>query len=182
MINLSKPNSRNAVPLLLLAVLSSACTKNESKFIDEALNGPMEIRELATAAMPVNQSALLRQFKEACSSYWNQQNDIQKSQVFRDAMNLYAGVGPVKEWTGTLRSVTTDQGGSTARLTILMGDSTISDADVQFGSEVYKSAGNLEVGQNVIFSGRNLADDNATEMGKVCKPNLKIKLTTLRRL
>ncbi len=168
-----------ASTLLCLALIGSGCTQNEAELISEVVNGPRAVRDLATAAMPANQSKLLIQFKDSCKSYLNQQNDIQKSQVFRDAAKFYTEVGPIKEWAGTLRRMVTDQGGSTARLTILMGDSTISDMDVRLGTEVYKAAGKLTVGQNVVFSGRALTDYNTTEVGKVCNPDFTIKLTAL---
>ena len=160
------------------------CTDGELKAIDRLANGSAErqIREKVIASMPVNQSKLLDNFRSACSSYDNQPNKIKKSEIFRDSLSIYRNIGQIKDWTGILRRISTDQGGTTATLQIHMGSSTVWDKEVRSGSAVYKASAALSEDQPVVFSGRLLRDYNMSERGKACNPDFLITLTAIRKI
>ena len=176
---------RSVGTLLLGSVLALAgCTENESKAIDQLTNRPAErqVREKVLASMPANQSKLLENFRSTCTKYDGQPNEIKKSEVFRGSSSIYREVGQIKDWAGILRSISTDQGGSTASLRISMGSSTVWDQGVRIGSSVYKAAAELSENQTVVFSGKLLRDFNLTERGKVCDPDFMVTLTAIRKL
>lgn len=130
--------------------------------------------------MPDNQRMLLEGFQAFCNEYDAQPNEIKKSAVFRASRAVLEGPGPIKNWTGTLKSISTNQGGSRATLKIRIGSSDVADRDIALGSPVYAAASEMVEGQAVTFSGRNLKDFNLTERGKVCEPNFEIRLTALK--
>jgi hypothetical protein len=171
----------------VLAALS-ACSDSDGQKVYEAMdrlgNGPIERERQAkvAAAMPPNQSKVLAAFKATCAEYSNQANDMKKSEVFRKASAIYRDVGPIKDWSGILRGISTDQGGSTATLRIHMGSSTVWDKEVRIGSPAYKAAAELSENQPVVFSGRSLRDYNVSEKGKVCDPDFLVTLTAIRKL
>lgn len=174
-----------SAPILLgVALTMVGCTDGELKAIDRLANGPAErqMREKVIASMPAKQSKLLESFRSACNSYDNQPNEIKKSEIFRASLTIYRDMGQVKDWTGILRRISTDQGGTTATLRIHMGSSTVWDKEVRIGSTVYKAAADLSEDQAVVFSGRLLRDYNMSERGKVCDPDFLITLTAIRKL
>jgi hypothetical protein len=132
--------------------------------------------------MPANQARLLQRFKEACRSYDAQPNEIRKSEAFRGTARFYSEVGPVDQWVGTIRRISTNQGGSKATLVIRIGSSDVYDNALRLGSPVYTAAADMREGQAVVFSGRNLGDLNLTERGKVCNPDFRVTLTSLKAL
>lgn len=176
---------RYAVGMLSGALLVlCGCTDNELKAMDALANGPKE-REMSgkvLAAMPANQIKMLANFKTACESYDNQPNEIKKSEVYRGTAKIYQKVGNIKDWAGVLRTISTNQGGSSAILIIDFASSMIKDGEVRLGSAVYKSASDMSEDQPVVFSGRWLKDNNVSERGKVCNPDFLISLTYIRKL
>jgi hypothetical protein len=140
------------------------------------------MQEKVLASMPANQSRLINSFWATCATYDGQPNEIKKSEVFRGSSSIYREVGQIKDWSGILRGISTDQGGSTATLRIDMGSSTLWDKEVRIGSNVYKAAAELSEDQTVLFSGRMLRDYNVSERGKVCNPDFLITLTAIRKL
>jgi hypothetical protein len=143
---------------------------------------PPQKAQAAPAATrpPMNEVALLASFSAACRKYDAQPNEILKSEVYRDTRPFIANVGPIVNWVGTLTSIKTNQGGSTATLTIRIGSSSLYVPDVSIGTPVYQAARGMHEGQRVVFSGSDLRDLNLTERGKVCEPDFGIKLTELR--
>lgn len=133
----------------------------------------------STMHMPANQARLLARFKEACETYDAQPNEIRKSEVFRSTGQFYSEVGTVAGFVGTIRRISTNQGGSRATIVIRAGTSDFYDGHVQIGSGVYQSAANLREGQTVFFSGGGLRDLNVTERGKVCAPDFSLTLSGL---
>lgn len=129
---------------------------------------------------PSGQLDLIRRFANACREYDAQPNEIRKSEVFRRSRAIINEIGPIEQWTGILETISTNQGGSNATLVIRIGSSRFFDTDVPIGSSVYASARDMREGQRVRFTGRDLADNNLTERGKVCQPNFTIDLTWLR--
>jgi hypothetical protein len=182
----SQTDARLYVSALLMSIslTLAGCTDNEVKAIDHLANGPAErqMREKVLASMPANQSKLIDRFSSTCATYDSQPNEIKKSEVFRGSSAIYREVGQIKEWSGILRDISTDQGGSTATLRIHMGSSTLRDKEVRIGSSVYKAAAELSEDQTVVFSGRMLRDYNVSERGKVCNPDFLITLTAIRKL
>lgn len=173
------------VTALCLLALLSACTEREAQFIDELSGGPSERARLAriSAAMPANQVTLLKRFEEACATYDAQPNQIEQSRIFRDTTKIYTEAGSVlRDWAGTISTIATVQGGSTARIVIRMLDTIIVDDEVRLGTPVYVAAAKLKEGQDVLFSGNRLQDFNVTERGKVCRPNFSIRLKGLKPL
>jgi hypothetical protein len=170
--------------LACIFVMLTGCTDNEVKAIDRLANGPAErqMREKVLASMAANQSKLLDSFRSTCATYDSQPNEIKKSEVFRGSASIYREVGQIKDWSGILRGISTDQGGSTATLRIHMGSSTLWDKEVRIGSAVYKAVAELSEDQAVVFSGRMLRDYNLSERGKVCNPDFLITLTSIRKL
>lgn len=170
--------------LMSISLTLAGCTDNEVKAIDRLANGPAErqMREKVLASMPANQSKLIDSFRATCATYDSQPNEIKKSEVFRGSSSIYREVGQIKDWSGILRGISTDQGGSTATLRIHMGSSTLWDKEVRIGSNVYKAAAELSEDQTVLFSGRMLRDYNVSERGKVCNPDFLITLTAIRKL
>jgi hypothetical protein len=143
-------------------------------------SSPARAASPTTRSMPANQASLLQRFQEACQSYDAQPNEIRKSEVFRATVRFYSEVGPVVGWLGTLRRISTNQGGSNATLVIRMGSPDVHDNAVHLGSSVYSAAANMREGQAVVFSGTGLRDFNLTERGKVCNPDFKITLTSVQ--
>lgn len=160
------------------------CTDSELKAIDRLTNGPAErqMRDKVIASMPANQSKMLENFRLICSNYDNHSNEIKKSEIFRESSSIYQNLGKIKDWTGILRRISTDQGGTTATLRIHMVSSTVWDKEVRIGSTVYKAVAELSEDQAVAFSGRLLRDYNMSERGKVCDPDFLITLTAIRKL
>jgi hypothetical protein len=173
------------VSMSVFSLVSLAgCTESDQKFLDELLNGTTEkaMRQKVIGSMPSNQAAMFARFKEACELYEIQPNEIKKSEVYRGAQQIYRGIGPIKDWSGVLRAISTDQGGTTAELRISMLESTVRVKGVRIGSPVYKSASELSENQVVVFSARSIRDHNLTERGKVCNPDFVMELTALRKL
>jgi hypothetical protein len=108
-----------------------------------------------------------------------QPNEILKSERYRGTRSFITGTGPIRNWTGTLTIIRTNQGGSNATLAIRIGSSILYDHNVPIGTPVYASARSMREGQQVTFSGGNLSDANLTERGKVCGPNFEIHLSSL---
>ena len=130
--------------------------------------------------MPQNEATLLAKFQRACGQYDAQANEIQKSAVYRSTLSFIHDAGPAQAWTGTVKRISTNQGGTNATLTITAGSSDFYDDEVTMGSPVYQAASNMTEGQAITFSGNDLTDFNLTERGKVCNSDFKIHLSSLR--
>jgi len=114
-----------------------------------------------------------------CSDYDSKPNEILKSEVFRESRRLLQTAAPA-EWIGTLRTISTNEGGSRATLVIRSRDSDFYDTNVKMDSPVYAAAAALAEGDRVAFSGGSLREFNLTERGKVCGPDFRIALSNLR--
>lgn len=127
-----------------------------------------------------SQESLLSRFETACTLYKSRPNEIQKSAVFRASRTILEEGTHVRNWSGRLRRISTNQGGSKATLVISAGGSNFYDTEVTLGSPVYTAASNMTEGQVVFFSGEKLSDFNVLEQGKVCSPNFRIDLSGLK--
>jgi hypothetical protein len=174
----------NRIALFLLALLLGGCTDGEIAAVDRMVDGPAERarRDKVMVSMPNGQLKMLSEFRNACALYEAQINEIEKSRVYRESMRIYREFGEVKGWSGVLRLISTNQGGSNARLMIAIPDQIIVDPAVNLGSSAYKDASTLMVGQVVVFSGRRLSDHNVTERGKVCSPNFTMTITSIKKV
>lgn len=141
--------------------------------------GTVQPASAGAAGMPESQRDVLVLYAQACAEYDAQPNEIKMSAVYRKSTEILARAAPVAGWTGTLKRISTNQGGSNATLVIDIGDSEVRDDNVALGSPVYLAASNMREGQVVTFSGRSLSDFNVTERGKVCSPDFQINLTSL---
>jgi hypothetical protein len=135
--------------------------------------------------LPAEQQAFLLHFAQACEEYKAQPNEIRKSAVYRDALEIYSRPIIADDWIGLLRRISTNQGGSTATLVIRTGESDFY-ARTRIGSLVYVAASDIAEGQEVVFSGtvreNDLPDAFETERRKVCNPTSVLQITSLHRV
>jgi hypothetical protein len=118
-----------------------------------------------------------------CERYKDAKNEIKKSEIFRENEDMLKDV-ELTDIKGTLKSISTSQGGADLSLRIEVGDVTFATeglfAPIKKGSAVYKTASDMSEGQCVIFSASGLQANSVVEQSKVCDTDYFAKFTSLK--
>lgn len=136
-------------------------------------------REKQIAARAAFQG-LLRTRAAQCSDYDTKKNDILRSEVFREAQKQLRTV-QIIERRGVLKVLSTDQGGSVARIELDARGATVLSRPIRRGTRVYKQLVDLGEGECVVFSADNLRANSLLERSKVCDPDFTARITTISR-
>jgi hypothetical protein len=117
-----------------------------------------------------------------CERYKAAPNEIKKSAVFNENETLLKSSG-VEKVRGTLKRLSTTQGGEQLSLVVTMGDLEFATealfGPIKKGSPVYNAAADLTVGQCVIFSAKGLRASSVVEESKVCDTEYYANFTAI---
>ena len=125
----------------------------------------------------------LTEVQANCEGYKAAPNDIKRSEVFRTNEAALRRVR-IKDAQGTLRTLSTSQGGDELRLVVGAGNVKFATESlfgaIKRGSGVYKQASALREGSCVVFSAGAIQASSLTERSKVCDLDYFAKFTSVR--
>mgnify|MGYP007063418202 CR=1 FL=1 len=175
---------------------------------ENARNTEIETNKLQNFNVPENQKSFENMRKSQYEKYTSSKNDIKRSNAFNDANDLSKNFyeennGKIKDFTGQITTISTDQGGDYLHITvksklhgITISYKTFNNSfsDDQFnslikkGSDVYNKVAELEEGDYVYFSAnmyknkdRGIKEISMTERGSLSSPEFIVKFSDIRR-
>jgi hypothetical protein len=150
------------------------------------LGQAMRVPEVAAADSVVTgeaQIAWLPTVHANCERYQAAANEIQQSAIFRENERFVTGK-ELRNVTGTLDTLSTDQGGDGLTLAVKVGDDVDLSTDVShpipLRSAVYQQASVLAEDQCVVFSATVLGASSMMEESKVCDTEYVVRFSSIR--
>jgi hypothetical protein len=122
-----------------------------------------------------------------CRAYDGAPNQIKKSAVFREAQGVLQGER-IRGVQGTLRTMSTNQGGSEVDLTVRVS-TTQGDVDftteslmegIRKGSRVYNQAAEMREGECVVISADRVRSAAVFEREQVCDKDFFVRFTDVQ--
>lgn len=156
----------------------------------------------STAAQPEKKNPadeFVAKLKEFNEQYTKAPNDIKKSDTFNEARKysddfFKQNKNEIKDWKGTLATITTPKGGGELWVKVKVGDSGflgfsvafqqgtgLADKGVPKGSPVYNAVAEMKEDQCVIFSGKvDPKEKSVSESGAMSGPEYNIKFSEIK--
>ena len=193
---------RVLIVIVIAIIIIRDCHNNTT---DETSN---KKNEQTQTVAPAGQNVLLNIHEiilTANKNYSNAQNDIQRSDAYREAMNRIQNTmsqygGKFENWIGKLIMIKTEKkGGQNLCIEILSSHNSTSikfetpssffdDSGIKMNDPVYDMVRNLKEGDYVNFSGtflidkeNNFSDESITESGGMRLPEFNIKFTGISK-
>lgn len=170
-----------ALPLVLLGFGVRYFSIQEGN--TAVVGSPPRLSAAAIWAKPEAQLPWVSAVKTNCTAYDAAPNEIKKSDIFNANQNLLASAD-APGIVGTLKQLSTNEGGSRLTLEVKVGDMELTQGIKPFsaiarGTPIYIAATNMTEGSCILFSAKNFEPGSVLERSKVCDLDYNVEFTSV---